>query len=135
LVKIETNSRKYPILHPSHTRLKCKYSSLIAWKRARSLARIKVSAFGAGDRGFKSHRARFFFCTECRLICGFFLKTQATLPKSLPIPQKQTCATEALIKECSAVRLGLPVKGHGFHLIPFRTQKLNRVPFPAVVWS
>ena len=26
---------------------------------ARSLARIKVSAFGAGDRGFKSHRARF----------------------------------------------------------------------------
>ena len=25
---------------------------------ARSLARIKVSAFGAGDRGFKSHRAR-----------------------------------------------------------------------------
>ena len=27
-------------------------------KRARSLARIKVSAFGAGDRGFKSHRAR-----------------------------------------------------------------------------
>jgi hypothetical protein len=28
-------------------------------KRARSLARIKVSAFGAGDRGFKSHRARF----------------------------------------------------------------------------
>jgi len=29
----------------------------------------------------------------------------------------------------------LPVKGHGFHLIPFRTQKLNRVPFPAVVWS
>ena len=30
------------------------------WKGwARSLARIKVSAFGAGDRGFKSHRARF----------------------------------------------------------------------------
>ena len=28
---------------------------------ARSLARIKVSAFGAGDRGFKSHRARYWF--------------------------------------------------------------------------
>ena len=28
---------------------------------ARSLARIKVSAFGAGDRGFKSHRARSIF--------------------------------------------------------------------------
>ena len=27
-------------------------------ERARSLARIKVSAFGAEDRGFKSHRAR-----------------------------------------------------------------------------
>lgn len=52
---------KYPILRPSHTRLKCKYSSLIACKRARSLARIKVSAFGAGDRGFKSHRARSIF--------------------------------------------------------------------------
>lgn len=26
--------------------------------RARSLARIKASAFGAGNRGFKSHRAR-----------------------------------------------------------------------------
>ena len=36
------------------------YTSVRAWKRARSLARIKVSAFGAGDRGFKSHRARFF---------------------------------------------------------------------------
>ena len=32
-------------------------SMLREW--ARSLARIKVSAFGAGDRGFKSHRARF----------------------------------------------------------------------------
>ena len=32
--------------------------------RARSLARIKVSAFGAGDRGFKSHRARFFNSKE-----------------------------------------------------------------------
>ncbi len=39
---------------------KCKYSILEAWKRARSLARIKVSAFGAGDRGFKSHRARYW---------------------------------------------------------------------------
>lgn len=39
-------------------RLKCKYSIQKACKRARSLARIKVSAFGAGDRGFKSHRAR-----------------------------------------------------------------------------
>ena len=32
------------------------YCSVLGW--ARSLARIKVSAFGAGDRGFKSHRAR-----------------------------------------------------------------------------
>ena len=32
--------------------------SLKAWERVRSLARIKVSAFGAGDRGFKSHRTR-----------------------------------------------------------------------------
>ena len=32
---------------------------------ARSLARIKVSAFGAGDRGFKSHRARSFFHFSC----------------------------------------------------------------------
>jgi hypothetical protein len=39
-------------------RLKCKDPSLKAWKRARSLARIKVSAFGAEDRGFKSLRAR-----------------------------------------------------------------------------
>ncbi len=31
--------------------------------------------------------------------------------------------------------LGLPAIGCGFHLIPFRTQKLNRVPFPAVLWS
>ena len=34
------------------------YTSVQACERARSLARIKVSAFGAGDRGFKSHRAR-----------------------------------------------------------------------------
>ena len=40
-----------------------------------------------------------------------------------------------LIRNKLAVKIGLPVKGHGFHLIPFRTQKLNRVPFPAVVWS
>ena len=32
--------------------------------RARSLARIKVSAFGAGDRGFKSHRARSLLGSE-----------------------------------------------------------------------
>jgi hypothetical protein len=38
-------------------------------------------------------------------------------------------------KAQTPVSAGLPVKGHGFHLIPFRTQKLNRVPFPAVVWS
>jgi hypothetical protein len=56
-------------------------------------------------------------------------------PKMLLIRQNRHAATEVLIKVCSAVRLGLPVKGHGFHLIPFRTQKLNRVPFPAVVWS
>ncbi len=31
--------------------------------------------------------------------------------------------------------LGLPARGRGFHLIPFRTQKLNRVPFPTVVRS
>ena len=44
------------------------YTSVFVWKRARSLARIKVSAFGrflkrkiAGDRGFKSHRARYRF--------------------------------------------------------------------------
>jgi hypothetical protein len=40
------------------------YTRVQAWKRARSLARIKVSAFGAGDRGFKSHRARFHFRLE-----------------------------------------------------------------------
>ncbi len=33
------------------------------------------------------------------------------------------------------VSLCLPARGRGFHLIPFRTQKLNRVPFPAVLWS
>lgn len=38
---------------------KCKYSIQEVWTRARSLARIKVSAFGAEDRGFKSLRARF----------------------------------------------------------------------------
>ncbi len=31
--------------------------------------------------------------------------------------------------------MGLPVIGRGFHLIPFRTQKLNRVPFPVVLRS
>jgi hypothetical protein len=35
------------------------YASICAWKRARSLARIKASAFGAENRGFKSHRARY----------------------------------------------------------------------------
>ena len=51
-------------------RLKCKEPSLKAWKRARSLARIKVSAFGAGDRGFKSHRARSLFrvCENSNLV-------------------------------------------------------------------
>jgi hypothetical protein len=91
-------------------------------------------------------------------------KAQATKPQTTPNNQKQQTTTkkhkkdlncvsnrthqnqplhhknkhiktEALIKECSTVMLGLPVKGLGFHLIPFRTQKLNRVPFPAVVWS
>jgi hypothetical protein len=51
------SSQKIEVIHPQQ-RLKCKYSNQKAWKRARSLARIKVSAFGAGDRGFKSHRAR-----------------------------------------------------------------------------
>lgn len=37
----------------------CPKPSQKAWTWVRSLARIKVSAFGAGDRGFKSHRARF----------------------------------------------------------------------------
>jgi hypothetical protein len=36
---------------------------------ARSLARIKVSAFGAGDRGFKSHRARSLSGSE--MVCCF----------------------------------------------------------------
>ena len=39
------------------------------------------------------------------------------------------------MKRCRALKLGLPAIGRGFHLIPFRTQKLNRVPFLAVVWS
>jgi hypothetical protein len=43
----------------------------VGW--ARSLARIKVSAFGAGDRGFKSHRARFLFV--CWLLVGGFVYT------------------------------------------------------------
>ncbi len=51
------SSQRTEITHPQQI-LKCKYSIQKAWKRARSLARIKVSAFGAGDRGFKSHRAR-----------------------------------------------------------------------------
>jgi hypothetical protein len=39
-------------------KLKCMESIQKAWKRVRSLARIKASAFGAGNRGFKSHRTR-----------------------------------------------------------------------------
>ena len=54
------SSQKIEVVHPQQ-RLKCKYSNQKVCKRARSLARIKVSAFGAGDRGFKSHRARLFF--------------------------------------------------------------------------
>lgn len=42
-------------------------TSVCAWKRVRSLARIKVSAFGAGDRGFKSHRTRI-------ILFGFILR-------------------------------------------------------------
>jgi hypothetical protein len=52
------SSQGIEVIHPQQ-RLKCKYSIQKAWKRVRSLARIKVSAFGAGDRGFKSHRTRF----------------------------------------------------------------------------
>ena len=52
------SSQKAKITHISQMR-KCKYSIQEVWIWARSLARIKVSAFGAGDRGFKSHRARF----------------------------------------------------------------------------
>jgi hypothetical protein len=39
-------------------RLKCSQSRLKVWKRARSLARIKASASGAENPGFKSQRAR-----------------------------------------------------------------------------
>ena len=52
------SSQKNKITHISQMR-KCKYSIQEVCRRARSLARIKVSAFGAGGRGFKSHRARF----------------------------------------------------------------------------
>ena len=52
------SSEEIEVLHPEQ-RLKCKYSIQKECKRVRSLARIKVSAFGAGDRGFKSHRTRF----------------------------------------------------------------------------
>jgi hypothetical protein len=54
------SSQKTKITHISQMR-KCKYSIQEVCRRARSLARIKVSAFGAGDRGFKSHRARSLF--------------------------------------------------------------------------
>jgi hypothetical protein len=64
-------------------------------------------------------------------------KTTANKPnnKQPKHHKNKPAQTDTLIKEHSKVMLGLPVKGLGFHLIPFRTQKLNRVPFPAVVWS
>jgi hypothetical protein len=41
---------------------------------ARSLARIKVSAFGAGDRGFKSHRARSLMMRDVQSFCSFIIQ-------------------------------------------------------------
>src|SRR5665648_111596 len=54
---------------------------------------------------------------------------------ALPQNMHNTTNQNNTYKTRRQVSAGLPVKGHGFHLIPFRTQKLNRVPFPAVVWS
>ena len=50
-----------------------------------------------------------------------------------PFVSEFTSKSERLKKEYPRVMMGLPVRGRGSHLIPFRTQKLNRVPFPAVV--
>ena len=47
-------------LNKTNASLLAPHTRVSICKRARSLARIKVSAFGAGDRGFKSHRARHF---------------------------------------------------------------------------
>jgi hypothetical protein len=63
--------RKSQIIQKTH-KLKSGYSIQEAWKRARSLARIKVSAFGAGDRGFKSHRARLNFLMKTSSFPCFF---------------------------------------------------------------
>ena len=46
--------------------------SLKAWERVCSLARIKVSAFEAGDHGFKSHRIR-QYVVESEDSCLFHL--------------------------------------------------------------
>ena len=61
------NERK--ITHIRQMR-KCKYPIREVWTGARSLARIKVSAFGAGDRGFESHRARHHMYEK---VLAFFL--------------------------------------------------------------
>jgi hypothetical protein len=66
------SSQKTKITHIRQMR-KCKYSIREVCTGARSLARIKVSAFGAGDRGFKSHRARYYMSTFLTLFFLFSL--------------------------------------------------------------
>ncbi len=59
-------------------------------------------------------------------------KNQPTGTKYLPRCHPES---ERLKRELLCFKLGLPAIGRGFHLIPFRTQKLSRVPFPAVLRS